>query len=77
MIGVLYCSGSDAQRASTFFDILQGGLSEKISNKDKDFYTLYPLLIKLPTIFIYQFAAKRLGKSISEADEAEEDKQLS
>jgi hypothetical protein len=52
---------------------LQGGLSEKISNKDKDFYTLYPLLIKLSTIFIYQFAAKRLGKSILEADEAEEE----
>ena len=73
MMGVLYCSGSDAQRASTFFDVLQSGLSEKISNKDKDFSTLYPHLIKLSTLFIYQYAGKRLGKSISEADEAEEE----
>ena len=56
LLGLLYCKGSFEEKSKTFYDVLQDGMQEQISAKDKDLEDCFGRLIEIATIWIHRWS---------------------
>jgi len=63
LFGLLYCTGSNEEKAKVFYDVLQDGLQETISANDKDLKDCFGRLIEMGTSNIHKWAKLYGNKS--------------
>ncbi len=55
LFGLLYCQGSNEEKAKVLYDVLQDGLQDSISAKDKDLEDCFGRLIEMATANIHRW----------------------
>jgi hypothetical protein len=55
LFGLLYCQGSNEDKAKVLYDVLQDGLQESISANDKDLKDCFGRLIEMGTANIHKW----------------------
>ena len=60
LLGILYCQGSNEDKARVFYDILQDGLQDTISANDKDIKSCFGRLIEMGSSNIHRWSQELL-----------------
>ena len=55
IFGLIYCDGTLAEKAKSFYDVLQDGMQEMISAHDKDLPQSLSILLSLPTSSLHHW----------------------
>lgn len=68
LFGLLYCQGTNDDKAKVFYDVLQDGLQDTISAKDKDIQDCFGRMIEIATAWIHKWS-----QELGEADVKDKD----
>ena len=68
LLGILYCKGTDVDKATVFHNLSNKDQSDELTNPDEDLRILYTKLIIYATIFAEHFAEVSQNKLVNEYD---------
>jgi hypothetical protein len=63
-LAILFCEGSNDEKAKEFYKMVQISMQEKISADDKDFDICFGKMMKLSTIYLMNLYAKVTKESV-------------